>query len=148
MKKSYLWSGLGMIALGLVCLAAVFLNMPLASIFAGLFGAFTVPGAMQVYRYAKYSSPKRAAEYQERLDQEQIDMRDERKEMLRNKAGRIAYILGLAAVSVSMLVFSFLGKLGVLDEAVTRLVILFLAGYLFFQLIAGWVVYGLLEKKY
>lgn len=148
MKKSYLWSGLGMIALGLVCLAAVFLNMPLASIFAGLFGAFTVPGAMQVYRYAKYSSPKRAAEYQERLDQEQIDMRDERKEMLRNKAGRITYTLGLAAVSVSMLVFSFLGKLGVLDEAVTRLVILFLAGYLFFQLIAGWVVYGLLEKKY
>ena len=148
MKKSDLWTGIGMIAVGLVCLAAVFLNTLVSSLFAGLFGGFTFPGVMQVYKYCKYTSPKHAAEYQERLEQEQIDLRDERKEMLRNKSGRIAYILGLLVLAISMTVFSFLGKLGIVDEAAARLLIFFLAGYLLFQLFTGILVYGLLETKY
>ena len=148
MKKSDLWTGIAMIAAGLACLAAVFLNTPLSSLFGGLFGAFTVPGVLQVYKYRKYTSPKHAAEYREKLEQEQIDLRDERKEMLRNKSGRAAYILGLLAVAVSMTAFSFLGKLGVVEESASRLLIFFLAGYLLFQLLAGILIYKLLESKY
>lgn len=148
MKKSNLWTGVGMIAVGLVCLAAVFWNTPLSSLFGGLFGAFTFPGVIQIYKYRKYTSPKHAAEYREKLEQEQIDLRDERKEMLRNKSGRIAYVLGLLAVAVSMTAFSFLGKLGIVEEATARLVILFLAGYLLFQLFAGILIYKLLDAKY
>lgn len=148
MKKSDLWVGIAMIAVGLACLAAVFLNTLVSSLFAGLFGAFTAPGVMQVYKYRKWSSPKHHDEYQERLEQERIDLRDERKEMLRNKSGRIAYVFGLLLGAVSMTAFSFLGKLGIVDEAASRLMILFLAGYMLVQLLAGWGVYWLLEKRY
>ena len=148
MKKSDLWTGIGMIAVGLACLAAVFLDTVLSSLFAGLFGAFTAPGLMQVYKYRKYTDPKHREEYQARLEQEQIDLRDERKEMLRNKSGRIAYILGLLVLAVSMTAFSFLGKLGIVEETAARLLIFFLAGYLLFQLFAGILIYGLLETKY
>ena len=148
MKKSDLWFGIAMIAMGLACLAAVFLNTLVSSLFAGLFGGLTVPGVMQVYKYCKYTSPKHAAEYQERLEQEQIDLRDERKEMLRNKSGRITYVLGLLVLAVSMTAFSFLGKLGIVEEAAARLLIFFLAAYLLFQLFAGILIYRLLETKY
>ena len=148
MKKSDLWTGIAMIAVGLACLAAVFLNPLASSLFAGLFGAFTFPGVMQVYKYLKWSSPKHHDEYQERLEQERIDLRDERKEMLRNKSGRISYVFGLLLGAVSLTAFSFLGKLGVVEEPAARLLIFFLAGYLLFQLFAGILVYGLLDAKY
>ena len=148
MKKSDLWTGIAMIAVGLACLAAVFLNPLASSLFAGLFGAFTFPGVMQVYKYLKWSSPKHHDEYQERLEQERIDLRDERKEMLRNKSGRISYVFGLLLGAVSLTAFSFLGKLGVVEESAARLLIFFLAGYLLFQLFAGILVYGLLDAKY
>ena len=68
--------------------------------------------------------------------------------MLRNKSGRMAYILGLLAAAVSMTAFSVLGKLGMVEEAASRLLILFLAGYMVFQILAGWALYWLLDKKY
>lgn len=148
MKKSDLWTGIVMIAAGLACLAAVFLDTVLSSLFAGLFGAFTAPGLMQVYKYRKYTDPKYREEYRARLEQEQIDLRDERKRMLRDRSGRIAYVLGLLFAAVSITAFSFLGKLGVVDEAASRLLIWFLAGDMLFLLLAGIVAYKLLERKY
>ena len=68
--------------------------------------------------------------------------------MLRNKSGRIAYVIGLLAAAVSMTAFSVLGTLGIVSEAASRLMILFLAGYMLFQLAAGWIVYRLLARKY
>nr|WP_325213083.1 hypothetical protein [uncultured Oscillibacter sp.] len=149
MKKSYLWSGLGMTAVGILfLLAALLWDTPLESLLFGMFGAFTAPGIVQVIKYAKWSSPKNAPLYQERLEQEQIDLRDERKELLRNKSGRYAYILGLLAAALAMLVFSVLDAFGVVEEGTASLMVLFLAGYAVFQLVAGWVIYKLLEKKY
>lgn len=148
MKKSDLWTGIVMIAAGLACLAAVFLDTVLSSLFAGLFGAFTAPGLMQVYKYRKYTDPKYREEYRARLEQEQIDLRDERKSMLRDRSGRYAYILGLLAAAVAMLVFSMLDAFGVVGEETARLMVFFLAGYAVFQLVAGWVIYQLLEKRY
>ena len=149
MKKSDLWTGLGMIALGvLFLLAALLWETPLESIFYGMFGAFAAPGTAQVCKYIKWSSPKNAPLYQERLEQEQIDLRDERKRMLRDRSGRIAYVLGLLFAAVSITAFSFLGKLGVVDEAASRLLIWFLAGDMLFLLLAGIVAYKLLERKY
>lgn len=149
MKKSDLWTGLGMIALGvLFLLAALLWETPLESILYGLFGAFAAPGTVQICKYVKWTSPKNAPLYQERLEQEQIDLRDERKSMLRDRSGRYAYVLGLLTVAVTMLVFSVLDAFGVVEEAEARLMVLFLAGYAVFQLVAGRVIYRLLEKKY
>ena len=149
MKKSYLRSGLGMIVLGLCFLAAgIFWDTPLDSLFCGFFGAFAFSGAAQVWKYIKWTKLETADSYQRHVEEEQIELRDERKEMLRNKSGRIAYILGLLAAAASIVVFSFLGELGVVEEHASRLVILFLAGYALFQFLAGVIIYRLLEAKY
>lgn len=148
MKKSDLWTGIAMIAVGLACLAAAFLNTLASSLFAGLFGALTFPGVMQVYKYLKWSSPKHHDEYQERLEQERIDLRDERKEMLRNKSGRYAYLLGLVLTAASILVFFALEMLNVIGESTGRLITIFLGGFLLVQYAAGLVIYRLLARKY
>ena len=149
MKKSYLWSGLGMIAGGILfLLAALLLETPLDSLFCGFFGAFTGPGVIQVYKYVRWTKLETPDSYQRHLEEEQIELRDERKEMLRNKSGHMAYTLGLLAAAVSTSAFSILGKLGIVEESASRLLILFLAGYMVFQILAGWVLYRLLDKKY
>lgn len=149
MKKSDLWTGLGMIALGvLFLLAALLWETPLESIFYGMFGAFAAPGTAQVCKYIKWSSPKNAPLYQERLEQEQIDLRDERKIMLRDRSGRYAYVLGLLAAALAIIAFAILEALGAVGEETARLMVFFLAGYAVFQLLAGWVIYQLLEKRY
>lgn len=149
MKKKELWFGLGMIAGGtLFLLAALLLETPLDSLFCGFFGALIGPGAVQVYKYVKWTKLEPPDSYQRHLEEEEIELRDERKEMLRNKSGRYAYNLGLLAAAASMTAFSILGKLEIVEEAASRLLILFLAGYMVFQILAGWVLYRLLDKKY
>ena len=149
MKKSYLWSGLGMIALGLVCLAtAVFWDTPLGSLFCGFSGAFTVPGAMQVWKYYRWTRLETEDSWRRHVEAEQIELRDERKTMLRDKSGRYAYILGLLAVALAIVAFSVLDAFGLVEEDAAGLMILSLAGYGLFQLVAGWVIYKLLEQRY
>ena len=52
------------------------------------------------------------------------------------------------AVALALLVFSVLDAFGVVEEDTASLMILFLAGYAVFQLVAGWVIYRWLEKRY
>lgn len=149
MKKRDLWIGLGMIAAGILCLmAALSWATLLGGLFFGLCGAFTVPGIAQVCKYIKWTSPKNAPIYRERLEREQIELRDERKSMLRDKSGRYAYILGLLTLSAAIVVLYFLEAFGVLGWQETRLAILLLAAYILFQAIAGIVIYRVLEKRY
>ena len=149
MKKRDLWTGLCFILAGLACLARALLwETPLGSLLCGLCGAFTVPGVVQIIKYVKWTSPKNAPIYQERLEQEQISLRDERKAMLRDKAGRYAYILGLALVLIAEMVFAVLMELGVIGQEEGLLIILLLAGYLVIEYLAGVVIFRCLEKKY
>lgn len=149
MKKRDLWIGVGMIAAGILCLlTALSWATPLGGLFFGLCGALTVPGIAQICKYVKWSSPERAPIYRQRLEQEKIDLRDERKSMLRDKSGRYAYILGLLTLTAVIIVMYFLEAFGVLGWEEARLIILFLGAYILFQAIAGVVIYRLLEKKY
>ncbi len=149
MKKSYLWTGLGMIVLGLgLVAAAIFWDTPLDSLLCGFSGAFFGPGIVQICKYVKWTKLETVDSWRRHVEEEQIDLRDERKEMLRNKSGHIAYVLGMLLACAAIVVFSILGKLGVMEEAAIRLLILFLAGYVLFQVFAGIVVYKLLEKRY
>ena len=149
MKKRELWFGLAMIAGGILfLLAALLLDTPLDSLFCGFFGAFTGPGVIQVYKYVKWTKLETPDSYQRHLEEEQIELRDERKEMLRNKSGRYAYILGLLVAALAILLFSVLDAFGVIEEDTASLMVLSLAGYALFQLVAGWVIYKLLEKRY
>lgn len=149
MKKSDLWTGAVFILTGLACLAGALLwETPLSSFLCGLCGAFTVPGIVQIIKYVRWTSPKNAPVYRERLEQERIDLRDERNSMLRDKSGRYAYVLGMLVLSAAMVVFYMLEAFGMIGEAETRLVILFLAGYLLFEFLAGIAICRWLERKY
>lgn len=149
MKKRDLWTGVVFVLIGLGCLAAALLwETPLGSLLCGFCGAFAAPGAVQIYKYVKWTNPRNAPVYRERLEQEQIELRDERKSMLRDKSGRYAYVLGLLALAAAILVLYVLQAFEVLGYAEARLMILFLAGYLLFQFFAGIIIYKLLDAKY
>ena len=149
MKKSVLWTGLGMIALGLACFAAaVFWNTPLDSLFCGFFGALAGPGAVQVYKYVKWTKLETPDSYQRHLEEEQIELRDERKSMLRDRSGRYAYVLGMLLACAAIVVFSILGKLGVVPEEAAELLIYFLAAFLLVEFTAGILIYKRLETRY
>lgn len=149
MKKRDLWIGVGMIAGGVLCLlGALSWATPLGGLLFGLCGALTVPGVAQVRKYVKWTSPQNAPVYRERLEREQIDLRDERKSMLRDKSGRYAYILGLFTLAAAIFVFYLLEAFGMIGWRETRPIILFLGCYILFQAIAGMAIYRLLEKRY
>lgn len=147
-KKRDLWTGLLFTAAGILCIAGALLlrGVPLGDFLAGMSGGIGVPGVLMLYKYYKYTSPKHAAEYRERLEQEQIELRDERKEMLRNKSGRYAYVFNMLMNCVVMFVLSLLKTLGVLE--VETWVVLGLAVWLLAQYFVGIIFYKVLERKY
>ena len=65
---------------------------------------------------------------------------------LRNKAGRYAYLLGLALAYVAIIVFGLLGNLGVIQYG--RELVLFLGVYVLVQYAAGVLIYRKLCEKY
>ena len=149
MKKSFLWQGLGFIAGGLVCLAlslTVARDTPIGSLLCGFAGALIAPGTAQVLRYRKWSRPENAEAYRQKLEEEAIELRDERKEMLRNKSGRYAFVAGLLLCAAAMVVFSVLGDLGVVAEH--RLIVLSLGGLMIAQIVAFFRIYRALERRY
>lgn len=48
--------------------------------------------------------------------------------------------------SISIVIFSILGKLEIIDDS--RLIVLYLGGYLVFQIVIGIVIFNQLLKKY
>ncbi len=147
MKKSNLICGLIYAAAGALCLAiALRTETRLEGLLRGLAGAGIGPGAVMVGRYFYWSGPKRREQYRQRLENKQIEMRDELKEKIRDKSGRYAYVLGLLVVCVSMLVLSVLDALALIPSA--RMTILYLGAYLAFQIVAGILLFNRIMKKY
>ena len=147
MKKNNLLIGILYMLSGSTCLIiALMFDTNLDSLLFGFAGAFIAPGIVIVNKYFYWTSPKNRNRYAERLENENIELHDERKEKLRDKSGRYAYLLGLAVISFSIVLFSILGNL----EAITnyRLIILYLGGYLVFQYIASVVIFRHLNNKY
>lgn len=147
MKKRNLAVGVVYLLAGLAMLGiALLTETKLESLLFGFAGAGIVPGIAMICKYVYWSSPKHRKCYAEKLEAEDIELHDERKEKLRDKSGRYAYLLGLFVVSVSVVIFSVLEKLEVLAES--RMVVLYLSGYLLLQLVAGIIIYRRLAKKY
>ena len=147
MKKSNFWSGLVYALLGLAfLLAGLMWETRLSSLCVGFGAGMLSSGAVQLVRYRKWTRPENRDAYQERLEAEQIELRDERKAMLRERSGHRAYVLGMVLCALSIVAFGILGALEVVENA--RLIILFLAAYLLVQYGAGVFFYRRLEKRY
>ena len=71
---------------------------------------------------------------------------DELNEKLRDKSGRIAYLIGLLIICISEVAFSILGKAGVISDH--KVIVMYLFGLLLIQIVIGNVAYRQLRKKY
>ena len=147
MKKSNLITGILHVLFGVACLiVALLIETKLEGILWGFAGAGIFPGIMMICKYFYWSSPKNKEQYEERLENDRIEQHDELKTKIRDRAGRYTYSLGLLVVCFSILVFGILGALEVIDNA--RMIILYLSGYLMFQIITGIIIFNKLMKKY
>lgn len=146
MKKHNLIIGVGYIILGIILIAvSMRIDNRLSSLLFGFSGGCIGPGIMMIYKYFYWNAPKNRQKYQEKLEHESIELHDELKVKLRDKSGRYTYLLGLVILCVSIVIFAILGQLNIVDAHIT---ILFLYGYLIFQIIAGILIFKHLLKKY
>lgn len=147
MKKSYLVTGIAYVCIGAALLCAVLATETrLESLLWGFTGATLISGAATIIRYFYWTQPQNQARYEQRLENERIELHDELKTMLRDRSGRYAYLAGLLVICISIVVFSILGTLEIISES--KLIVLYLAGYLLFQLVIGSVLFHRLMKKY
>lgn len=147
MKKSDLFSGLAYLVFGLgLWLWAAQIPGDAAGLLWGFGGACFGPGVMLVGKYFYWSAPQRRDEYAQKLEEERISLQDELQTQLRDKSGRYAYNLGMGVLAVVLPVIAGLDALGFIGDS--RPLVLVLAAYLLFQLVAGWVFFARLSKKY
>lgn len=96
-------------------------------------------------KYVYWTSPRNRERYAERVEQERIDLQDELNQKLSDRSGRCAYLIGLAVLSVSIVAFSVLDALGVLNS---RLLVGYLGAFMLLEVILGQVIFRRLRRKY
>lgn len=145
MKKTNLVYGLIYIVLAGISfyVAIVFNTNKLSGIFYGMTGALGGSGVVSVIRYFYWQKNKE--KYQEKLEIEQIELQDELKQKLRDKAGKYTYWIGMLIIALSIIVYSILGVLGTMD---TEYMVMYLGAYLIFQVFTGVIIFNRLLKKY
>lgn len=147
MKKSNLLAGIMFILGGTILLCVALLtDSVLDSLLIGLAAGAICPGIVMTCKYFYWIAPKNKERYQEKIANEKIELHDELKTKLRDRSGRYMYAIGLMTVSVSMIIFSILGKLEIIDNS--RLIVLYLGGYLIYQIAIGIIIFKQLLKKY
>jgi positive regulator of sigma E activity len=147
MKKSYLNRGIICVLAGLCfLLAAVFTESVFDGLLWGFAGGALGPGIGWIIQHFYWSAPKNQVRYQEMKEQADINLHDELNEKLRDKSGRIAYLIGLLIICISEVVFSILGNAGIISNY--KVIVLYLFVLLLVQIVIGKVAYRQLRKKY
>ena len=146
MRKSDLMTGVIFSMVGIIFFAIACVDTPLQSLFCGLAGAGIGPGIMMLLKYAYWSNPDRKTKYAEKLEEEKIEMHDERKEMIRGKTACFLHAYTLVVLGISTIIFQVLEKLMIIGNS--RIFIIYL-GILFFSeiFLSRWI-FKRLEKKY
>ena len=147
MKKNCLNRGIIFVLAG-ICflLAAVFTETVFDGLLWGFAGGALGPGIGMIIQHFYWSAPKNQERYREIQEQKDINLHDELNEKLRDKSGRIAYNIGLFIICISEVVFSILGKTGVITDH--KIIVLYLFSLFVFQIVIGKVVYHQLRRKY
>lgn len=147
MKKSSLLTGIAFSLAGLSLLAAASaFETKLNDLFIGFSGALLGPGLMLIGKTLYWSAPKNKGKYAQKLEDAAINSRDERNQKLRDQSGRYAYLWGLAVLSISIVLFSILGELGIVPGY--RLLVLYLGAFAAFEIVIGIVLYERLKKQF
>lgn len=147
MKKNNLYFGIAYVVIGILfILLTVIVNQKLQSIFTGLGFGLTFPGVILLWKYFYWNKPENIERYKEKMENEQIDLHDERKVSLRDKSGRYAYILGVIILAIAVLVFSVINSCDI--KIASEVFIIFLDLFFAFQIIIGIVIFRYLNNKY
>lgn len=147
MKKSNLIVGIVYIMLGILCvLVTLFTETKIEGIIIGFAGALTGPGILMIYKYFYWSSPQNKDRYIEKLELEKIDMKDELKDKVRTKTAQYIYVINICIMSVSMLVFSVLDQLEIVENG--KVFVLYLGIFLILQFVLGNIIFKKIMKRY
>ena len=76
---------------------------------------------------------KNKEKYQEKIEAEEIEQQDELKQRPRDKAGRYTYLIGLLITILSIIVYSVLGALNIMN---TEHILIYLGVYLISQVLS------------
>ena len=127
MKKNNLFCGLIFLIVGILFIAACIMSEgKVSSMFAGFAGGAIGGGLTMTIKYLYRSSPKRIQIYKEKLEEEKINLEDERNEMYRDKSGRYAYKMSMTIIPVSMVVFTVLDAFNIYKGLVMSIYLLVL----------------------
>ena len=108
-----LYTGIAYAAFGIACfMLAILSEWKAESLLWGFGSAGTGSGMMMLWKYFHWTNPKNREEYEKRLQKERIELRDERKTMLRDKSGRITYIFMLLLYCLLIMAFGVCASLG------------------------------------
>lgn len=145
MKKSNIIYGLTCIILSGISLyiAIIFDANKMSGVFYGLTGALGVGGIVSIAQYFYWK--RHNEKYEEKLEIERIEQQDELKQKLRDKSGRYAYLIGMSITALSIMAYSLLGVLNIMD---TEYIVTYLSIYLISQLFIGIIVFHHLLRKY
>ena len=76
---------------------------------------------------------KNKEKYQEKIEAEEIEQQDELKQRLRDKADRYTYLIGLLITILSIIVYSVLGALNIMN---TEHILIYLGVFLISQVLS------------
>ena len=142
-KSSLIYALIYTILAGISLYIAIIFNSKMSGIFYGMTGALGGNGIFIIIQYFYWKKNKK--KYQEKLEIEEIEQNDELKQKLRDKAGKYTYWIGMLIVALSIIVYSVLGALNILD---TEHIVIYLGAYLISQVFIGIIVFNHLLKKY
>ena len=147
MKKSELITGIILTLAGAAALAAAILTeTSFDGIFWGIAGAGLCLGLGKVISWLHWSSPAQADKLKELQESKEIAQHDELNRMIMDKAGRIAYNVGILLIVCTMFVLSVLYAAGITKNH--SFTILVLLGLLILQVIAWIAAFAHTRKKY
>jgi len=127
-------------------MTAVVTETKLDGIFWGLMGSGIAVGITLIAEYLQWYIHRDDPKYQEMLERKEIAVHDEMIAKVKDKAGRRAYVCGVYVVVASMIIFSILGALEVVEGA--RTVVVYLGFYLIFQAVVGILFFNKTMRNY
>ncbi len=146
MNKKYLWYGFIYLTVGILFSVMSIMNEgKISSLYSGIAGGGIVGGMALLGKYFYWNNPKRTQKYKEKLEDEEINLKDERNEMYRDKAGRYAYKIGMIIIGISIILFSILNAFDIYNSSIimTYLGILWIVLY-----VIGIVHYRKLKEEH
>lgn len=121
---------------------------PEISIFFGFAGVCFSVGMFMLYQYFHWKSPSKQEEYKEKIENETIELHDERKEMIRGKAARLSLLANWCLMSAIVVIVSLLGQFEVFPYEYAKPVIFGITIYWIISAIIMQIIYKFLCNKY